>query len=130
MDIEYRHSTVSFNNARIAFNKGNYDEVLTQLQNVEFKDLVNNLITKTMLMKIYYEMEEYDLLFSHLESFQIFIRRREVSDFHRKNYMSIIRFLKKIVRLPEMDKKGRNNLREEIETEEVLTERDWLLSKI
>ena len=130
LEYEYRDSTVSFNLARVAFSQGNYGEVMTQLQHVEFKDLINNLIAKTMLMKVYYELEEFDLLFSHLDSFQIFIRRREVSDFHRKNFMSIIRFVKKIVSLPEMDKKGRQALRKEIENEEVLSERDWLLSKV
>ena len=130
LDPAYRDSTVSFNSARVEYSRGNYAEVMTHLQNVEFKDLVNNLIAKTMLMKVYYELEEYDLLFSHLDSFQIYIRRREVSDFHRKNFMSIIRFLKKIVGLAEMDKKGRKALRKEIEAEEVLTEREWLLSKV
>jgi len=83
-----------------------------------------------MLMKIYYELEEYDALFSHLDSFQIFIRRREVSDFHRTNYMNIIRLVKKLVSLPELDKNMRNQLKLEIENEKILTERDWLLSKI
>ena len=100
------------------------------LQNVESKDLVNNLISKTLLMRIYYELEEYDSLFSHLDSFQIYIRRREVSDFHRKNYMNAIRLVKKLVALPELDKQAKKKLREEIESEEVLTEREWLLSKL
>ncbi len=130
LDPDYRDSTVSFNNARIAYSRENYGEVMTHLQNVEFKDLVNNLIAKTMLIKVYYELEEYDLLFSHLDSFQIYIRRKEVSDFHRMNFMNIIRFVKKIIALPEMDKKGRKTLRNEIEAEEVLTEREWLLSKV
>ena len=129
LEFEYRDSTVSFNLARIEYERKNYGEVMTHFQNVEFKDLINNLIAKTILIKVYYELKEYDLLFSHLDSFQVFIRRREVSDFHRKNFMSIIRFVKKIVALPDMDKDGRKALREEIEKEEVLTEREWLLSK-
>jgi len=129
LDVVYRESTVSFNTARVEYSRGNYGAVMTHLQYVEFKDLINNLIAKTMLMKVYYELKEFDLLFSHLDNFQIFIRRREVSDFHRRNFMSIIRFVKKIVGLPEMDKKGRKALREEIENEEILTERKWLLSK-
>ena len=130
LEKKYRKQTISFNLARLEYARKNYNAAMLHLQNAEYKDLVNNLIAKSLLIKIYFELEEYDLLFSHLDSFQIFIRRREVSDFHRKNFMSIIRFLKKIVRLPEMDKKGRKALRKEIESEEVLSERDWLLSKI
>ena len=81
-------------------------------------------------MRIFYELEEYDSLFSHLDSFQIYIRRREVSDYHRKNFMNVIRFVKRLVALPELDKKMREELQREIEQEDVLTEREWLLSKI
>ena len=130
LELEYRDSTVSFNLARIEFERKNYGEVMTHLQNAEFKDLINNLIAKAMLMKVYYELEEFDLLFSHLDSFQIFIRRREVSDFHRKNFINIIRFVKRLVALPELDKIKRHQLREEIKAEEVLSEREWLLSKV
>ena len=127
---KYRKPTISFNLARLEYARKNYGEAMLHLQNAEYKDLVNNLISKSILMKIYYELEEFDSLFSHLDSFQIFIRRREVSDFHRKNFMNVIRFVKKLVALPELDKKARKALREEIESEEVLTEREWLLGKI
>ena len=130
LERRYRKSTISFNLARLEYARKNYGAAMLHLQNAEYKDLVNNLIAKSLLIKIYFELEEYDLLFSHLDSFRIFIRRREVSDFHRKNFMSIIRFVKKIVGLAEMDKKGRKTLRDEIENEEVLTEREWLLSKV
>ena len=43
--------------------------------------------------------------------------------------MNIIRLVKRLVGLPELDKKMRSQLREEIKAEEVLTEREWLLSK-
>lgn len=130
LEDEYRNATVSFNSARLEFTRKNFAKALLHLQNAEYKDLVNNIISKTLLIKIYFELEEFDALLSHLDSFQIFIRRREVSDFHRKNYMSIIRFSKKIIALPDMDKKGKKDLRKEIENEEILTEREWLLSKI
>ncbi|MFK8009009.1 MAG: hypothetical protein AB8H03_21785 [Saprospiraceae bacterium] len=130
LEIEYRDSTVSFNLARLEYTRKNYGKAMLHLQKVESKDLVNSLISKTLLMRIYYELEEFDSLFSHLDSFQIFIRRREVSDFHRQNYMNAIRLVKKLVSLPELDKKARKALREEIESEEVLTEREWLLGKV
>ena len=127
---EYRDSTVNFNRARLDYNRKNYGSAMQHLQNVEFKDLVNNLIAKNMLMKIYYELGEYDLLDSHLDSFQIFIRRREVSDFHRINFMNVIRWVKKLLNLPNLDKQIRIQLIKEIESEAILTERDWLLEKL
>lgn len=130
LEKEYRDSTVSFNFARLEYTRKNYGAAMLHLQNAEYKDLVNNLIGKTLLMRIYYELEEYDSLFSHLDSFQIYVRRRDVSDFHRKNYLNVIRLVKKLVALPELDKEKRISLRKEIEAEKVLTEREWLLSKL
>ena len=129
LEDKYRNATVSFNLARLEYTRKKFEKALLHLQNAEYKDLVNNIMSKSLLMKIYFELEEYDALLSHLDSFQIFIRRREVSDFHRKNYMNIIRFAKRLVALPELDKEMRNQLREEIKVEEILTEREWLLSK-
>lgn len=130
LEAEYRDSTVSFSLARLEYTRKNYGAAMMHLQNAEYKDLLNNLISKTLLMRIYYELGEYDSLFSHLDSFQIYIRRREVSDFHRKNYMNAIRFVKKLVALPELDKKAKQQLKKEIEEEEILTERAWLLEKM
>jgi hypothetical protein len=130
LEEEYRDSTVNFNLARLEYTRKNYGKAMLHLQKVGSKDLVNNLISKTLLMRIYYELEEYDSLFSHLDSFQIYIRRREVSDFHRKNYMNAIRLVKKLVAMPELDKETKEALKKEIEEEEILTEREWLLSKV
>jgi hypothetical protein len=130
LEKEYRDSTVNFNLARLEYTRKDYGKAMLHLQKVESKDLVNNLISKTLLMRIYYELEEYDSLFLHLDSFQVFIRRREVSDFHRKNYMNAIRLVKKLVAWPELDKEARGSLKKEIEAEDVLTEREWLLSKV
>lgn len=130
LESDYRDSAVSFNLARLEYTRKNYGKAMLYLQSAEYKDLVNNLISKTLLIRIYYELGEYDALFSHLDSFQVFIRRREVSDFHRKNYLNVIRLVKKLVTLPELDKVARENLRKEIEGEEVLTERKWLLEKL
>jgi hypothetical protein len=130
LETKYRKSTISFNLARLEYARKNYGKAMLHLQGGEYKDLLNNLIAKSLLMKIYYELGEYDSLFSHLDSFQIFIRRREVSDFHRKNYMNAIRLVKKLVALPELDKEARKSLKKQIEEEEVLPEREWLLGKL
>ena len=71
LETEYRDSTVSFNLARLEYKRENYGKAMLHLQKVDSKDLVNNLISKTLLMRIYYELEEYDSLFSHLDSFQV-----------------------------------------------------------
>ncbi|MCB0572295.1 MAG: hypothetical protein KDC66_21155 [Phaeodactylibacter sp.] len=122
-----QESFVHFNLARLEYTRGNYTAALHLMQTADFKDLVNNLIAKTMLLKIYFELDEFDLLDSHLESFRRFIHRREVSDYHRENYTNIIALVKKLMALPPGDSAARAALQAEAENKSVLTEREWLL---
>ncbi len=129
IESTYRKSTVSFNRARLEYARGNYQKAMLLLQTSEYKDLVNNLISKNILLKIYYELEEFDLLESHLDSLNSFIRRREVSDYHRSNYLNVIRLVRKLVALESFDKSKLEKLRQEIESTEILSDREWLLEQ-
>jgi hypothetical protein len=126
----YQESTYSFNKARLEYSRKNYDEALKLLQKSDFKDLLNNLIAKTLLLKIYYETESFNLLESHLDSLLAFIRRKKVMGYHKKNYLNVVHFTKKLLAINFYDAKERMDLQQRIEKEEVLTERNWLLEQI
>ncbi|MEL6865511.1 MAG: hypothetical protein AAFP19_13880 [Bacteroidota bacterium] len=130
LEPSYKQATISFNKARLAFAQKAFGQALVHLQSAEYKDLVNNLISKLLLVQIYYELEEVSSLESHLDSFQQFIRRREVSDYHRRNFMNIIGYVRRLMAIPAYDKGKRAELRAQIEAEQVLSVRDWLLAKI
>lgn len=130
LNPDFRDQTISFNLARLAFEKEEYGNALVHLQNAEYKDLINSLIAKMILIKVYVELEEYGSLESHLDSFQQYVRRREVSDYYRTNFLNIIRLTRKVITLPIYGKKEREKLQKEIETTKVLSERQWLLSKV
>ena len=130
LEPEYQESTVNFNFARLEFSKKNYKEALFLLQTADFKDLVNNLIAKTMLLKIYYELKEFDLLEAHLDSFSVFIRRRDASKFHKTNYLNIIKTVRKLIRINPFVPTEKEALRKQIEETEILTERVWLVAQL
>lgn len=121
---------VHFNLARLEYSRHQLSAALRLLQTADFKDLVNNLIAKTLQLKIYYELGEFDLLESHLDSFRIFIRRRELSDYHRANFTNIIGLVRKLMALPPGEKQAKSALRAIIVNTEILSERDWLLDML
>lgn len=127
---KFKEQTVNFNFARLEFERKDYDKALVYLQTAEYDDLVSVLISKMLLIKIYYELNTLESLQSSLDSFQQFIRRREVSDYHRNNFLNIIHYVKKMVSLPIFAKAERSSLKEQIENETLLSERNWLLEKI
>ena len=130
LERKYQESTYSFNKARLEYSRKNYDEALELLQKSDFKDLLNNLIAKTLLLKIYYETKEYKLLESHIDSLMIFIRRKKVMGYHKENYLNVALFTKRLLTINPFDTKERKKLQERIEKEEVLTERKWLLEQL
>ncbi len=125
----FQQATVSFNKARLAFAQKDFGQALMHLQSAEYKDLVNILIAKSLLVQIYFELEEIRSLESHLDSFSQFIRRREVSDYHRSNFMNVITYVHKIMATPPYDKKARAILQQKIREEQFLSIREWLLEK-
>jgi hypothetical protein len=115
LDANYQESTMLFNLARLEYEQKNYDKALQLLHSSNPKDLVNQLITKTLVLKLYMELEEFDLLDHHLNNFRNFTRRRELSDYHRENFRNIINFTRKIAALAPYDKMEREKLRKAIE---------------
>ncbi|MCB0581046.1 MAG: hypothetical protein KDD10_17265 [Phaeodactylibacter sp.] len=127
---EYRAASVRFIRARLAFNRGELPAVADLLEQADLQDLVNNLIAKNLLIKAYYGLEKHELLEAQLESLRAFIQRKDFSDYHRRNYLGIIRFVQRLMALAPYDKEGRQQLEQDILNAPVLTEREWLLEQV
>ncbi len=127
---EYRELSLRFIRARLAFARGALSETAGLLEQADFRDLVHNLIARNLLIKAYYGLGEYELLEAQLESLRTFILRKGFSDYHRRNYLNIIRFVQRLIALPPYAPGERRKLEEDIRKAEVLTEREWLLEQV
>ena len=124
-----KENTYRYNRAVFWFRRPQYEKAMELLMHVEFRDPLYNLNTRTMLLRIFYELQSFTALEAHLESFTIFLRRRRELGYHRDNYRNLILFTKKLLELAPGDRKGRQTLYNEIENTAALAERDWLLEK-
>ncbi len=125
-----REAAFSFNLARVAYVRGAYGEALLYLQRADYKDFINGMNARILQLKIYYESCEFDLLESHLDSLQHFLRRQQAVGYHRDNYLNIVRYTRALVRLAPGDAQAVAELRRQIAAEAVLTEKEWLLSRL
>lgn len=130
LEKRYQESAYSFSKAHLAYHKKKYAEVLDLLQTSNYRDLLLNLGAKTLLLKVYYELAEFNLLHSHLDAMKNFIRRKRVIGYHKTNYLNIIRLTQKLLGLNVYDKSAVLALQEKIENEPVLTEKKWLLEQL
>jgi len=125
-----QEAAFSLNAARLAFARRQYGQVLAHLQRADYRDLINNMVAKTLLMKAYYELGEWGLLESHLRSMRAFLRRKRHIGYHQQNFQHIIRYTQQLLALNPMDKEAAQRLREAIRNAEPLTEKGWLLEKV
>lgn len=130
LERQWREATAVLNLARVAYARRDYKTALLNLQRSDYKDLINNLIAKTLQLKIYYETAEYNLLESHLSSMQNFIRRHTAIGYHRTNYSRIVHYTRQLTTLRFNDPRAVAALREQVEKEEILTEKEWLLEML
>lgn len=131
-DLEkpYRESAFSFNLARLEFARKRYHEVLNLLQKANYRDVLVNLSIKTLLLKTWYELDEHDLLQSHLDAMQNYIRRKRVLGYHRANYLNILKYTTRLLTVRFDRSDDLRQLREQVQQEPYLTEKEWLLEKL
>jgi hypothetical protein len=126
-----KENAITYNMAQLYFYQKKYDKVLEQLRSVEYDDISYNLNSKTILIATYYELEELDLLDSHLDSFEVFLRRRKDFTADRKQiYSWLIKFTKRLTRIMPGDKKSLEKLKKDVNEAKGVVNASWLLEKI
>lgn len=97
---EIRDNVLTYNHAYLCYGKGERRAAMRMLSQVEFRDLYYFLESRSMLVRIYYELGEDDSLFAMLHAFGNALRRhRSVSTYRKKAYLQFIRLLSKLARL-------------------------------
>ncbi len=122
-----RQAAYSLNAARLAFSCKDYAQAITHLQQADYRDFINNMVAKTLLLKCYFELDEYNLLEYHLQTMRSFLRRKRKMSYHQQNYRNIVQLTFRLLRLKPGDQATAHALKTAIETTTPLTERQWLL---
>lgn len=85
-----------FNLATYHYAAKNYDAVLNLLHKVEYSDKRYNWGAKTLLLRTYYELNEYETLFSLTESFrQYLLRNKLMADIRRQGYYNLFKLTRR-----------------------------------
>jgi len=122
---------LNYNLAKVYFFTGQYEKVIEQLREVEYKNLVYSLSGKLMLLKTYYELQEYRALDSMMDSFRIYLHRnRIISRDVKQQYMNVLRFVKKLGAIAPYDKKAVAKIKEQVNNCKALADKQWILQKV
>lgn len=126
---KYQKQTVIFNTAIVYFAQKKYNETLQLLQQTEFDDVLWNLNAKNMLMMIFYEQNEDEVLLSFLKSYKIYLYRQKSIGYHLQRYKKVVDFCFKMNKIKNEQKK-RAELLIEISNDNQLPERDWFIEQL
>lgn len=126
------HRSMYVHNAycMLFFAKGHYEETLKHLQRVEYKDLFIALDSKVLLIKVYFHLDEYEVLENYISTVKKFLQRKDILAYHRELYKGFVRLVQKLTRLSPYDQAAKQKLRKEIEETGRLLERNWLLEQL
>jgi len=130
IEKEHRESMISFNLARLAYAQQDYTQAMLLLQKSDYKDVLLNLASKTLLLKIYYELNEFSLLEYHLDAMKVFLNRHKSIGYHKNNYLALTKFTRKLINLESGKSLLKTKLLEQVMNTKLLVERSWLINKI
>lgn len=127
----HRESYTNYNLAKLYYVTREYNKSMKMFLRLGNTDRELIMGAKVSLLKIYYELGEYDALESLLDSFKAYIKRnKEVSDYQKQSYLNLIRYLQKVQNHNFYDKQIQKKLLEEIKEEPQLPEKQWIISQI
>lgn len=99
---QLRENTYKFNKGNYYFSVGKYEETLEVLSNVDFSDIYYASSSKTLMVKVYYCLGEFETLAYFITSFKLFLKRnKELSISYKKGADLFLTYFKKIFNIAE-----------------------------
>ncbi len=127
-----------FNLASYYYATQQLDQVLELLVKVEYSDLRYSLGAKVLLLRTYYDLDEYEALHSLTDSFRQYLSRNKLlADSRRKSYIQLFKLTRKVAQL-RTRKEYQNNqkwghdlkkLEAEIQEKSIFN-KPWLMEKV
>jgi hypothetical protein len=125
-----RDNIYRYNRAYLFFQQQDYNRAMPLLQQVDLEDTLNNLDARRMLLRSYFELQEWDALDSLLQSFGAYLRRQKTLGYHRQTNEKLIYFTKKLLDVRAGNKSMKKQIRAELEATTDVAERNWLLLQV
>ena len=131
LPVADRENVYRFNRAIFHYLSGeDFQQVPKLLQSFDFTDVYMNLHAREMLLRSYFELEEWQSLASLCDSFSTYLRRKKDLGYHRKTFLNLIKFIRQAMKPGAMQGKKAKKLAAKIRSAEYVAGREWLLGKL
>lgn len=139
LETEVAENAYSFNLASYYYSAQEYEKVRGLLLQVEYTDLRYSQGAKALLLRTYYDLDEYEAFISLADSFKQYLQRNKlISDSRRKGFYNLIRFAKRAFQIKnnidiytkEKIQKEVARLKKEIASSDSIFNQSWLDKKV
>lgn len=132
LEETHKDNFVHFSKALLLYEKRDYGPAMRLLLTADYNDMLINLRSKALLMKMFYEQDMFDSLESLLEATRTYMTRKKVMAYHKAFFSNLVQLTRKLLRINHYDVDQKHKLREEILQANPLTtkERNWLLVQL
>ena len=131
MPAPNQENALTYNLAKVYFAQKKYVKVIEQLREVAYSTHIYALGGKQILLKTYYETDEFLPLDSLIHSFRAYLRRnRVISKDVREQYLNFLRFLKRLSYIDPYKKDKLEKIRSDIQECSAVAQKSWLLEKV
>lgn len=128
---EYAENVFRYNLAQYHYHLKNYNDAQRALLQVEFTDVLLNITVRSLLIKIYCETDQTELLLSYLEATRIFLHRNQLLDAERKRQMQkFVEFTAKYAKIPPYDRERFRQMYEQLPPAQEMMHREWLAGQL
>jgi hypothetical protein len=127
----FRNDMFHYCMAQYHFHLKQFHQAHVEIIKVAFTDVYLNIAARSLMIKIYYEKSEDDLLFSLLEATRIFLLRNKLIDENRKKQMQrFIEFTHKLARYESFDTEKLAALKDILPAASAILHHAWLTQKL
>jgi len=127
----FREHYERFCRAKLSYQQQDYGQVQSLLFDLSFDDVLLELNARLLLLKVYFETAEWRLLEGFLTSFERFVARKKMLEYHVSIYRNIIQFAGKLMLWKSKKRlyspEELEHLRQQIRAANPLPDREWLL---
>ncbi|OWY16786.1 hypothetical protein C7N43_30105 [Sphingobacteriales bacterium UPWRP_1] len=128
---KHQKNAFTYNLANYYFFNKDYPRVLQLLQEVSYDEVFYSLDARSLLLKTYFELDEYEALQSLIDSFRQWLNRtKELSKPRQQTYRNLLYFVRKLIQLPYEKPEKRAALLAEIKNTPAIADKRWLLQQI
>jgi len=136
---EVKENAYSYNMANLFYAKGEYSKAQSLLLQVEYSDINYNLDSKSLLLRIYFDADENQALYAHINTVKIYLMRNKLINNNKyRRYHQLFRFTNALYKIKEnigYDSRKKTDeklkkLEKQIKKVEAIANRQWLSKKL